>query len=352
MSDTSTAKPAPKRWIIYGATGTTGQGLIELAVAAGMSPILAGRNEKKLRHLAEPHGLEVRVTEHSLVALTDIFSDVQLVASCVGPYSRFGLPVVNAAIECGAHYIDFNGEPRFYHHLIEKLDSKAKKNGSVAVPSAGLGVCSSLAAAIASRGLSSVERLTVIYELSGVKPSTGTAQSMFDIFSGGAPVVDKNGIRFVRFGRRLLRSPRGISVTFPLTDPLALSRAWPNCEIQSVQRSPLAPFIWLTSPLFALAKYKKIQQLLHYLQARTTGSDADEASGIVKITVAAKSTNDLNTTTVSVSNMYELTSRAGFEVMQSLLDHQWPAGIRGAGQVLPDPEKGIQSIGAVLTENS
>ena len=45
-------------WMIYGATGYTGQLVAEEAVQRGHKPLLAGRTESKLKKLAERLNLE------------------------------------------------------------------------------------------------------------------------------------------------------------------------------------------------------------------------------------------------------------------------------------------------------
>jgi hypothetical protein len=46
--------------------------------------------------------------------------------------------------------------------------------------------------------------------------------------------------------------------------------------------------------------------------------------------------------------MYELTGRAGFEVAKSLLQHNWPAGVRAASQVLGPPQEVAAMVGIRL----
>lgn len=338
--------------VIYGATGTTGRGMVRLAVEAGLSPIVAGRNETQLRLLAEPHGLEVRVADLSFEALNSIFADAAVIVSCVGPYTHFGLPVLQAAITRGAHYVDFTGEPRYVKRMIDEFDQPATAAGSVLVPSAGLGVCSGIAAHLCTRGIAEVEKLMVIYAVRDVKASTGTAQSVFEILAGGAPVLDAGVASFIHSGRRLTRVPGGLGVTFPLTDPLTLSRMWPRASIQSFHQTAAAPLVWLLSPLMALADSKPALKVIQYLEKRTAGASPQEAAGKVDITVIAEGNDRKQSATVEVDNMYDLTYRAGFEVVRSLLTHQWPAGVRSSAQLLGEPEKIAGVIGVRLRNPS
>ena len=46
-----------KNFLIYGSYGYTGQLIVERALHEGLQPILAGRDEKKLRAQAEKYNL-------------------------------------------------------------------------------------------------------------------------------------------------------------------------------------------------------------------------------------------------------------------------------------------------------
>ena len=317
-----------------------------MAQASGMRPILAGRDELKLMNLAEPLGLEYRSIEHTAEALKEAFEGASLVVNCVGPYSQFGTETADAAVMCGADYVDFNGEPRFFQYLLEQLDAKAQDSGSVLVPSAGLGACSGLAAAIATRNFQTVDRITVNYQPAAIKASTGTARSLVDIVTGGAPVFRRGTLSFVRFGRRLSKGPSGLSISFPLTDPLALSRMWPTADLKSTQTLPFALLIWLASPLLLIAKLKPVARYLKRRQSRISGADSQDAGGDIKITVQATSGLKTATVTMHIQNMYDQTIRGGFVAITQLLNKTWPAGVRAFGELIEDPEEVLQEMGA------
>lgn len=48
-------------WMIYGAYGYTGKLLVEHAVKSGLRPLIAGRNEYKLKELASKYKLQYSV---------------------------------------------------------------------------------------------------------------------------------------------------------------------------------------------------------------------------------------------------------------------------------------------------
>ena len=98
-------------FLIYGATGYTGQLAAEHAAASGLRPVLAGRNREKLRILAGRTGLEWRV--FSLDAPETVREGIKGVAAVLhtaGPFSATSKPMRDACLRSGLHYIDITGE--------------------------------------------------------------------------------------------------------------------------------------------------------------------------------------------------------------------------------------------------
>ncbi|HEY1969970.1 MAG TPA: saccharopine dehydrogenase, partial [Pseudonocardia sp.] len=69
------------RLLIYGANGATGRRLAELALADGLTPVLAGRDADRITRLADRLGGEARVAP--IDQLAGIVTDVRVIASCV-----------------------------------------------------------------------------------------------------------------------------------------------------------------------------------------------------------------------------------------------------------------------------
>jgi short subunit dehydrogenase-like uncharacterized protein len=53
---------------------------------------------------------EVRETEHTVDALSELFSGAKIVCNTVGPFALYGAEVVEACLAAGCHYTDTNGE--------------------------------------------------------------------------------------------------------------------------------------------------------------------------------------------------------------------------------------------------
>src|SRR5260370_4184074 len=93
-------------WMIYGASGYTGQLIAELSRSKGHAPILAGRSAEKVRPLATRLGLRWRAFALDQPDL----AGVSLVLHCAGPFSQTSRQMVDACLAARAHYLDVTGE--------------------------------------------------------------------------------------------------------------------------------------------------------------------------------------------------------------------------------------------------
>lgn len=113
----STSKQTTRPVVVYGASGYTGRLICEYLREYNVPFIAAGRSEDKLTasmasNVAgiETADYEIRTVEHNAAALTELFHGARVVCNTVGPFSKWGTPVVEAALAAGAHYIDPTGE--------------------------------------------------------------------------------------------------------------------------------------------------------------------------------------------------------------------------------------------------
>ena len=100
-----------KQFLIYGATGYTGKLTARTAKEKGLKPILAGRNEAKLKAVAEPLGFQYRAFDLSERAKLDAaLAEVDVVLHIAGPFSATSRPMADACLRTGTHYLDITGE--------------------------------------------------------------------------------------------------------------------------------------------------------------------------------------------------------------------------------------------------
>lgn len=135
--------------VLFGATGFTGQLTAQYLAANGgdtLSWALAGRNRAKLEQvraqLAEAHPacaqLELLTAEASdAESLGTIARATRVVITTVGPYIRYGEPLVAACAEAGTDYVDLTGEPEFVDRMWLGYHEMAKASGARIVNACG-----------------------------------------------------------------------------------------------------------------------------------------------------------------------------------------------------------------------
>ncbi len=126
-------------WLLYGATGYTGTLIAELAKARGAEPILAGRDANKLKILAEKMGLKCRVFNiEDRAAMDKGMQGIKLMLNCAGPFTQTSVPLAQAAIRNGVHYLDIAGEVHPIRAL-QRLDDRAREDDVMLLSGVGFG---------------------------------------------------------------------------------------------------------------------------------------------------------------------------------------------------------------------
>jgi saccharopine dehydrogenase (NAD+, L-lysine-forming) len=127
-------------YLIYGAYGYTGALIAQHAVEQGHTPVLAGRNRQKLDPLAD----ELGCPAHAF-SLTDgfrlrsVLEEVEAVVHCAGPFVQTALPMVEACLDTGTHYLDITGEIEVFEGLMAR-DPDARAAEVMLLPGIGFDV--------------------------------------------------------------------------------------------------------------------------------------------------------------------------------------------------------------------
>jgi short subunit dehydrogenase-like uncharacterized protein len=131
--------------VLYGATGFVGRVTAEyLANARGDARIaLAGRSTNRLHAVREtlPEAarswplIEADASQPS--TLDAMAARAQVVVTTVGPYVKYGLPLVAACAAAGTDYADLTGEPMFVRESINRYHKQAVDAGARIVHSCG-----------------------------------------------------------------------------------------------------------------------------------------------------------------------------------------------------------------------
>ncbi|MEM7018348.1 MAG: saccharopine dehydrogenase NADP-binding domain-containing protein [Pseudomonadota bacterium] len=136
--------------VLYGATGFTGKLTAEYLAARMIDTTftfaLAGRDTARLEDVKD--GLAainpacnkmtiIAADAHDQDALESMVRRTQVVLSTVGPYAKYGEPLIRACAEQGTDYVDITGEVGFVADMIEKYDAIAQDNGARIVSCCG-----------------------------------------------------------------------------------------------------------------------------------------------------------------------------------------------------------------------
>ena len=117
--------------MLFGATGYTGELTARVLVGRGGRPVLAARDAMRLEALAtQLGGLDTAVADVGRPdSVRALLGRGDVLVSTVGPFARYGEPVVQAAIAAGAHYLDSTGEGPFIREVFERHGPRARAAG-------------------------------------------------------------------------------------------------------------------------------------------------------------------------------------------------------------------------------
>jgi short subunit dehydrogenase-like uncharacterized protein len=129
--------------VLFGATGFTGALTAEYLAAHrpdGTRWAIAGRDRRKLDALRERLGADVAVVEADVddpASLRRMAEASRVVATTVGPFLRYGEPLVAACAQAGTDYVDLAGEPGFVDQMYLRHHATAERTGARLIHSCG-----------------------------------------------------------------------------------------------------------------------------------------------------------------------------------------------------------------------
>lgn len=207
---------------------------------------LAGRSHERLE--AVRSGLSGVAAEWPILladsnddkSLASMARSTGVVVTTVGPYAKYGLPLVLACAEAGTDYADLTGEPLFMRKSIDAAQAIAEKSGARVVHTCGfdsipsdLGVLALHEAARAA-GAGNLGETTLVAKATKGGFSGGTIDSM---------KVQIDTVKSDPQARRLAADPYALS-----PDRSAEPDGSDECDSMGVSRDPetgdfLAPFV-------------------------------------------------------------------------------------------------------------
>ncbi|MFZ2843891.1 saccharopine dehydrogenase family protein [Psychrobacter sp.] len=133
--------------VLYGATSFVGQitahYLAEFLANnknGAVTWAIAGRDKEKLNELQSnlASKVDIIIANSDDAASLDVMTkQTQVIISTVGPYLKYGEPLIKSCVDNGTDYVDLTGEAIFIKDMMDKYQEAAKQSGARIVNSCG-----------------------------------------------------------------------------------------------------------------------------------------------------------------------------------------------------------------------
>lgn len=346
--------------ILFGATGFTGgltaEYLARKQVVEPFTWALAGRNLEKLEAVRQGLvAIDPALVDLALISAdTDDYNSLlamaqqtRVVLTTVGPFNRYGEPVVKACVEAGTDYIDSTGEPNFVNNMVNRYDEAAQQKNVRIVNCCGFdSIPHDYGAWLAARALPSDEPIVIEGFLSGSGTfSGGTFKTAVESMAFNAeriklkrqnkPAVSGRKVRSVKAKLHHDKRIKGWAVPLPTIDPQIVKRSarllpeyGPDFRYGHFLRVKRLPTLAVGSVGIAtavlMAQTKPTRNLL--LKSRPAGDGPDEAKRAqsrFKVTFFGRSTTATSKVVVSGGDPgYDETAKMLAESALSLIHDQ------------------------------
>jgi short subunit dehydrogenase-like uncharacterized protein len=278
--------------VVFGATGFTGELTAEYLARnapAGTRWAITGRSREKLERvrsrLAEVNpecaSLPLLLADVSDVnSVRDVAEATRVVITTVGPYIRYGEPLVAACAAAGTNYVDLTGEPEFVDRMWLGYHEQAAASGARIVHSCGFdSIPYDLGALFTVQQLPEDEPIAIEgFVRTGASFSGGTYQSAIEIAGRLRQGMNVARERRSREGRPTDRRVHGVS-GMPHHDEFGGGWAipFPTIDPQTVLRSARA-----------LDRYGPDFSYSHYLVVKRLPVAVGLAGGAIGLVAAAQ----------------------------------------------------------------
>lgn len=178
--------------VVYGASGYTGMLTMDWLIDQRIPFTAVARDAKRTQEMMnqrvvrlESATYEIIECEHTVDALAQAFKGAKVVCNTVGPFVKFGLTGVEAALKAGCHHLDTTGEQAYMLQVREKFGALFAQAGLLVSPSLSyMYTNAEIAAELAleTQGIDTLETATLCRgprDSAGV--SVGSAASIFEL---------------------------------------------------------------------------------------------------------------------------------------------------------------------------
>jgi short subunit dehydrogenase-like uncharacterized protein len=329
--------------LIYGAYGFTGAGIAELASEYGITPVLAGRNEAKLKPLAESLGYNYVVLqlENNHENLVSVLKHFEIVLHIAGPYTFTAKPMLDAVVEAGTHYVDLTGENHVIQEELDR-DEEFKQANIMVMPAVGYDVVPTdcLNVYVAEK-ISSPTNLMVVLNgnytaAEGAQASRGTMKSALEML--GRPLLKRENGKMVAMNppKVMHRQEAGQQQTLlqiPWADMMTsyVSTGIPNIEVFQVQEGEVPT--WLLRVAESAAGRRVLGWLIDNFAPEGPPPGAQEMRQTRIVSTVSNDAGDKASAALITPEAYLLTFHSTLIVARRVIDGHWEPGFQTVGKV-------------------
>jgi short subunit dehydrogenase-like uncharacterized protein len=325
-----------KQFLIYGATGYTGKLTARTAKEKGLAPILAGRNEAKVKAVAEPLGLQYRAVDLAERPKLDAaLSEVDAVLHIAGPFSATSRLMADACLRTGTHYLDITGEIDVFEALAAR-DADAKAKGVMLLPGVGFDVVPSdcLAAHLKRRLPDATDLKLYIGGLANM--SRGTGKTMVEGVAQGTRVRrDGKFVTMARANQDTIDFGEGpkptIGVSWGDVSTAYYSTKIPNIEVHFGAMPQLVMAQKMPGFVKSIMAWPFVQGLLKAQIDRMPEGPTDEQrrnGRAVLIGVATNAKGERVRARLTTGEGYTLTAMTGLEIARRVVAGEFKPGFQ------------------------
>lgn len=229
--------------VLFGATGFTGRLVAEYLArnTGGTKWALAGRSVEKLEQIRSGLGSSaasvpiIKADSGDVKSLEVMVARTKVMCTTVGPYAKYGLPLVEACARAGTHYCDLTGETQFMRDSIDRCETLARDSKARIVHTSGFdSVPSDLGMQFLFEQLGPLKRATLVVEVMKGGFSGGTLASL---------MVGLDEAKADRSRRRLLGDPYALSPNRDAEPKLGNERDLASFRFDAFTDQWIAPFV-------------------------------------------------------------------------------------------------------------
>ncbi len=323
------------KWLLYGASGYTGELIAREAVKRGMQVVLAGRSHQKISRLAAELGCPsaiFSVDDHT--SLVSALQDSVAVLNCAGPFSLTARSIMQACLVTRVHYLDITGEIDVFE-LAHSVDDKARRAGVVLCPGVGFDVLPTDSVAVKLKlALPDAIELSLGFDSrSGF--SKGTAKTAVESMGEGSKLRRNGKIVSVPLGSSTRRIDFGngerLAVGIPWGDVSTAfySTGIPNIQVFSATSSGGLKRLRRMNWLRPLLRQRPIQRFLqNRIERRLQPPDRTQRESNPSYVwgEARNAAGEIKTARLRTPNGYALTVTSALGILQDLLADPQRAG--------------------------